>query len=194
MIVKCEHCNAKLKVADSAFEKGIPEVLCPICKKKFKPQGINLDSNKEENKPTDSGNQKTSDAGWLVVHDENTPQQTFTLKEGEQIVGRKSVSRPCEIMIETNDDIMSRNHFVVTVKKKSSGEFEYSLKDYASRNYTFLNEVRLKQGDEYILQDGVTIQAGRTKIVFKSNKTVKTDKEATRLVRSQPKGKTVLVW
>jgi pSer/pThr/pTyr-binding forkhead associated (FHA) protein len=99
-------------------------------------------------------------------------------------------------MIDTKDEYMGRNHFVITVEQNRLGDQDYCLADNNSMNKTFINTVKLqelKKGDEYLLQDGDIIQAGYTKIVFKSNKTVKTEKEATKLVVNQPKGKTVLV-
>ncbi|MDR3217992.1 MAG: FHA domain-containing protein [Dysgonamonadaceae bacterium] len=202
MMIKCEHCASRIKVADSAFEKGTPTVLCPICKKTFVPQDVKPLVEKQgiqgnaENRPTSENSNENNGIGWLVVHDENAPLQTYSLKIGRQIIGKKSTTRPCDIMVETDDDYMSRNHFIIAVEQNKRNVYEYYLSDCNSLNGTFINTVTLqalKKGDEYILQDSDIIQAGRTKIVFKSNKTAKNEKEATLLVSNQPKGKTVLV-
>ena len=196
MIVKCLHCEARIKVLDSAFVNGTPTVLCPACKQQFRPEmpvqkptgQAGVDNSIKEKEPTE--------VGWLVVHDENTPQQTYALKLGKQTIGRKSASRPCDIMIETTDEYMSRRHFIIEVITRSPGNYEYYLSDNNAVNKTFINTKKLceiKRGDEYILHDGDTIQAGRTKIVFKSNRFVKNSRQATEIVVEQPKGKTVLV-
>lgn len=136
-------------------------------------------------------------AGWLVVHDEKTPLQTFNLKMGKQLIGRKSESRPCDIMINSQDEYMSRNHFFIEVKTSINHGMIYILIDNGSTNYTFINTATLamlKQNDQYILKDGDVIQAGETKIVFKSRtETVSNATEATRLVTTKAKGHTVLI-
>lgn len=77
--------------------------------------------------------------GWLVVHDEKTFTQTFSLGLGKQVIGRKSETRPCDIMIDCNDPYMSRNHFIIDVVQKPGNIISYSLSDSGSKNRTFIN-------------------------------------------------------
>jgi len=201
MLVKCTFCEAKIKIADSALERGIPTVICPICKHHFKPvlpKDIKIaythPVRNEETKPLLS---QTKEVGWLVVHDEKTPQQTLSLKLGEQIIGRISAfdNKKSDLMIETEDEYMSRQHFVIKVEQIAlGGGYNYYLSDNSSKSGTLINTKKLKKGDEYILKDGDIIQAGLTNIVFKTNKQVKNKREATQIVSDQPKAKTLLVY
>lgn len=133
-----------------------------------------------QNSPFNQDNEKTQaikdeytsiqqEIGWLIVHDERTTTQTFKLKIGRNIIGRKSVSKPCDVMIDTQDKEMSRNHCIIDVIPDARGN-RYLLSDMGSGNGTFINakkESMLKQGMEVLLQDGDIIQMGQTKVVIK---------------------------
>ena len=205
MLVHCK-CGAQIKFADSAFDRGIPTVTCKICQRQFKPDPPRPEKPEpprpekperpEKDEETKSLSDGKDEAGWLVVHDENTRQQTLTLKTGKQIIGRMSelADRKADLMIDTKDGYMSRQHFIITVERSASGGYSYYLSDNSAKNRTLINTKALKKGDEYILKDGDTIQAGLTKIVFKSNKNVRDKREATLIVADQPKTKTTLVY
>ena len=137
----------------------------------------------------------TKEVGWLVVHDEKTSQQTLSLKQGKQIVGRTSeeADKKADLMIDTEDVYMSRKHFIINVEQNASGGFDYYLSDNSAKNKTFLKTKELNKGDEFTLQDGDIIQAGQTNIVFKTIHHVKNKKEATQVVAGIPKEKTVVV-
>jgi len=82
--------------------------------------------------------------GWIFVHDENTTKQSFDLKPGKSIIGRKS-SVYAEIPIETNDEYMSRRHCIIEVRSKPGGEFDFLLSDFKALNGTFINGVTKKR-------------------------------------------------
>ena len=213
MFLNCTSCSTLLSVHDSAFNKGIPSITCPICNTVFKPdvETVNRlllekidalppmpEPEKEADKEPEKefGTTENSEIGWLVVHDESTPSQTFPLKLGRNLVGRKSKERPCDIMIETRDEYMSRNHFVLQVMKSQNGTVQYILADNNAKNHTYINTNRLRQissDDEFILSDGDIIQAGQTKIVFKSNREIGSAAEASNHVKEKPIGKTVFI-
>ena len=194
MVIYCE-CGAEIKFADSALKRGIPNIQCKSCQRTFKPN-IPKPEKKEKSENDEGTKSLFEDVGWLVVHDEKTPPQTLSLKMGKQVVGRISAfdNKKADLMIDTKDDSMSRQHFIITVERSASGGYSYYLSDNNAINKTFLNTKELKKGDEYMLKDGNTIQAGLTKIVFKSNNKVKDKQEATKIVADQPKTKTVLVF
>jgi pSer/pThr/pTyr-binding forkhead associated (FHA) protein len=130
----------------------------------------------------------TKDCGWLVVHDENAHSQIFPLKVGINIVGRKSPSKPCEVMIDTQDSFMSRNHCQVEVLQRGNG-YLYVIKDLGSQNGVFINadrNSRLKKDDEVYLQNGDTVQIGRTKVVLKvpTHRTPNKESAHTQVVNS----------
>lgn len=217
MKINCPYCTKELTVPATSLRVGNPTLTCTGCNGKFKAKEEKKPENKKqepaqeetayqknkgkgtgETQYTGGSSQKSNayfaaDPGWLVVHDENTKQQTFTLKEGKQTVGRKSESKPCAIMVETGDMYMSRNHFNIEVNKFANGMYGYSISDCNATNHTYVNLKKLRDGDEMYLKDGDTIQAGETKIVFKSNAEAKDSHQATQLVVGNNFNKTVLI-
>ncbi|WP_162794241.1 FHA domain-containing protein [Runella rosea] len=151
-----------------------------------------------------SVNPPKQELGWLVVHDENAPEQTHTLRVGRQVIGRQNTTAPCDIMITTQDVYMSRNHCILEVKPSRTGGFEYLLSDrkmtngipeLMSANGTFVNafENPLQPNDMVYLNDGDTIQLGQTKVVIKTIRTVTNADDATRLVRDTEYTPTVFI-
>ena len=197
MIVLCKQCKAKMKIADSVFDKGLPTVECPICKYRFKPDPPERPKTdgaqpvvEKETRPLF---EDSLEAGWLVVQDKNAKQQSLPLKFGKQTIGRLSsiAERKADVMVETEDDAMSRRHFIIHVEKRKTGGYNYCLSDYSSINKTYLNEKALNKGDEYILKDGDVIRAGLTKLVFKMNDPATGAQEVS---GGQPKQKTDVVF
>lgn len=134
--------------------------------------------------------------GWLVVHDENTAPQTFTLREGRNVVGRLSESKPADVMIATHDPYMSRHHSVIEVTRSPQGVYQYLISDCGSTNGTFINadpNRRLSSYDQIYLQDGDTIQMGRTKVVLKTGWSVVTPTQVGRVVAQRGYLQTIIV-
>ncbi len=226
MIIRCPNtnCNTKMAVKEEVLRNPDANVKCPSCKERFKPfdrlpqsqkddilhqqKTGNPPSSKIADEETDilddayNKNRGKTPVGWLVVHDENTRSQTYNLFEGKQIAGRKSTTRPCDIMIETNDKLMSRNHFVIEIRNHG-GRYSYALSDSNSKNKTYVETKvlsdferqmrRLQPDEELYIEDGAIIQAGQTKIVFKSLETVNNKEQATQIVSNQKITKTVIL-
>ncbi len=134
--------------------------------------------------------------GWLVVHDENTAPQTIILKEGRNVVGRKSPDKPCDAMIDTTDVHMSRHHSVIEVSRRPDGHYQYLISDCGSTNGTFINaneQHKLSSYDRVYLKDGDTIQLGRTKVVLKTQQTVDSPAQAQQVVTKKDYLKTVVL-
>ncbi|MFN8356873.1 MAG: FHA domain-containing protein [Spirosomataceae bacterium] len=135
------------------------------------------------------------EVGWLVVHDEVTQPQTHLLRLGKNIVGRKSESKPCEVMIDTEDRYMSRHHSVLEVIQKSNGQLLYVISDCGSTNGTYINadaSRRLTEYDQIYLNDGDTIQMGRTKMVLKTPYATTNAKVASQEVSQSMYQKTIV--
>lgn len=139
--------------------------------------------------------------GWLIVKDELTDTQTFTLQLGANTIGRQSARRPATHVIVTRDEYMSRPHCTVEVRMGKLGP-EYVLRDGAlidgvwkvSLNGTYLNgkEPRLSQYDQFFLADGDTIQIGETKLVLKAGTSVASQQQAAEAVESMDYERTVV--
>lgn len=211
-----------MSVREEIIQNPTANTKCPSCDEKFKPfeclpkqQQMVLLNRKEkaavekeegtiinEEEGTIISEAKKQPLGWLLVHDEKTHLQTYDLFEGTQLIGRKSASRPCDVMIETGDRLMSRNHFVVEVKQTTAGVVFY-INDHNSLNKTYVEtkalkgvvkQLRLlKKGEQAYAEDGDIVQAGETKLILKSGDVVANKTEATKMVASQEISKTVIV-
>jgi len=188
MNVTCFHCGHILVVPDAALRVGNPTLRCSRCRASFKAR-----PDAAKKKPADAGptteykrmqedRYRNIEPGWLIVHDEHTAAQTFPLRAGKQLVGRKSASKPCDIMIDTADMYMSRHHFYIEVRERQKGLFEYIMYNDAPLNPTFLRQKDVKTDRSY-LQDGDVIQAGATKIIFRTTTKARSDKDAAEQVK-----------
>lgn len=220
MEITCRKCGARLTVGNTAS----PIIKCSNCgypnpvlaasrsssvvSQPFQGNFVssNPAGNEHETKPLNpqANRPVPMELGWLVVHDENAEQQTYPLRIGRQIVGRKSISRPCDIMIETNDPYMGRNHCVLEVKPSRTGSYEYFLSDVKmssgiaeqmSTNGTFVNAqpTALRPKDMVYLKDGDTIQMGNTKIVIKTLISAASAHDASRIVQETDYAQTVII-
>lgn len=189
-IFKCTHCGYPNPVMQSGGQTA--PVIPP------KPALSQPATERQESKPTGM------ELGWLVVHDENAEQQTYPLRVGKQVIGRKSVSRPCDIMIETSDPFMGRNHCILEVKPSRSGGYDFFISDVKltngvpeqmSTNGTFVNAypTPLKPKDMVYLNDGDTIQMGKTKLVIKTLISSASAQDASRVVQEMEYAPTVIL-
>jgi len=144
---------------------------------------------------------QSESVGWLIVKDELTDTQTFTLQLGTNTIGRQSARRPSTHVIVTRDEYMSRPHCTIEVRMGKLGP-EYILRDGAvidgawksSLNGTYLNgkEPRLSQYDQFFLEDGDTIQIGETKLVLKAGTSVASQQQAAQAVEAMDYERTVV--
>jgi len=218
MEITCRKCAARLVIGNTAS----PLVKCSNCGYP-NPVSAGVKPSLVTTQPTDAFKPDTAykapdndiaspagsrpnamELGWLVVHDENAEQQTYPLRIGRQIVGRKSISRPCDIMIETNDPFMGRNHCILEVKPSRTGSYEYFLSDVKmnsgnaeqmSINGTFVNAqpAALRPKDMVYLKDGDTIQMGNTKVVIKTLISAASAHDASRIVQETDYAQTVII-
>lgn len=188
MNVTCFQCGNILIVPDAALRVGNPKLKCAKCGTSFKAKPDTSNKKPDSGLPTTEYKKKpdetyrNTEPGWLVVHDEHTAAQTLPLKPGKLLVGRKSASKPCDIMIDTADRYMSRNHFYIDVRERTKGEFEYILYNDAPLNPTFLRQKDIRN-DRHYLKDGDVIQAGATKIIFRTTTHARSEKDAAEQVK-----------
>jgi FHA domain len=144
-----------------------------------------------------------TELGWLIVKDEVTATQTFVLKKGINTIGRLSKARPADVMVDTDDEYVSRPHCTIEVKIGRLGTVEYVLQDGIAQadgtwknslNGTYLNgqEPRLSEFDRVYLNDGDTIQVGVTKLVLKSCQLSASLQQAHRQVEDMDYERTVI--
>lgn len=183
--IRCGNPNCKktLKVNVEALNSKNPLVRCPSCKKVSK---VKI--------PAESKNKV-----WLIRHTENLPTKTFDLKIGKNTIGRKamdpSYSIPDIVITKDEDQWISRGIHCSLEVQINNDEISVILSDNSSTNGTFINEkvYRLNPGDEEYIEDGETIQAGRTKFVLKTDQNVKSSQEASTVVQNSRYSQTIVM-
>jgi len=203
MIIKCGKCKAVLQFDENKINTKTFVLSCPNCMAKnnviiptkdqeLENETLKLNKEDEETLINNQDNEITSVinyekesspnpekknkevVGWLVVHTENVKVRTFELYPGTNLIGRPTKTNEIDIPIK-NDEYLSRKHCQIKVEfKKNKWTFLLSEDPkHPSTNGTFLNTKRINVQDQIYLKDGDTIQAGRTKLVFKSKQLFK---------------------
>lgn len=190
MIVVCPSCQARLRVNEKALSLHNPVIACVRCQ-----SPIRIDLPAAERPASEEATLifEPAEVGWVIVHDEYTESQTLPLKPGLQIVGRFSESKPCEVMIHSQDRYMSRRHLVIEVVKSREGVYKYWVSEHPDcTNPTFIDTYPLKRGTTVELVDGVIMQLGKTKVALKTAAAAGTARNATETVVNTDFAKTVL--
>ena len=94
--------------------------------------------------------------------------QLFTLRVGQQTVGRLSPTSKADIKIGTatyNDEYMSRCHARIDVVQTPMG-IEHRLIETGAVNLPAVNGKALMHGDEVVLKFGDVIRLGQTDIIL----------------------------
>ncbi|WP_051211001.1 FHA domain-containing protein [Runella zeae] len=144
--------------------------------------------------------QQTGAVGFIVVHDENAASQTHPLRIGPNVIGRKSSVPTADILIDTVDGMMSRRHVILEVTRDKYGQFQYLIAEAGSKNGTFvigakdpMRKLKLEPEDLIYLEDGDTIQMGRTKVVLQTTRSASNARDAARNVQNTDYSKTI-IW
>ena len=168
LFIKCPYCKVRLKIDESKIPAHLNAFNCPRCKQ---PISISLlhqykiVSNSEDTIYIQKNDNTT--ATLTVLPDACTPSQSFQLRTGINIIGRKNGNTSeAKIEIETNDKLMSREHLKIEAVQYGNGEYNYLLSDYGSKNQTRHNSHFLDQGEIIVLRDKDEIEIGNTKIQF----------------------------
>ncbi|WP_040006258.1 FHA domain-containing protein [Fibrisoma limi] len=189
-------CRATLQVQNP---QKLVEAKCPACGY-LNPIPRPVESDDEQ---TQVKTAMPAELGWLIVKDEHTATQTFSLRLGINTVGRMSNVSPSDHMVKTDDKYMSRPHCTIEVRINKQGGINYILQDGAVRpdgtwkvstNGTYLNgeEARLGEFDRIYLNDGDTVQIGVTKLVLKTLQLAESLQKAYRQVEDMDYGRTVI--
>lgn len=183
--IKCPKCNLVLDVKNSKDE-SVKRIICPQCKSelvvKFDPNQRPMEAHTyyapRQQQATggetqlggfSSGETMLSMSG---IKGEKTAKlvydgKDYTLKDGENIVGRSATKTEATIQIATDDAYMSRMHVRIEVRKFPDGGQKVVLSNYKNRNQTCINSHPIETGDEIRLVDGDQIKMGKTIITFK---------------------------
>lgn len=179
--LKCFEITSILKELIIPHQGKVISIKCsnPQCGKPLKVQVPNLNLEKETKKNITSDYAPTqilipnrvsiSTARLRILKNEKTEEQTFTLKEGLNTIGRFSLNQNSplpDIPIFTMDKKISRNRHCEIFLQKSKNSYEVIIRDKASKNGTFLlnSEKPLRPEDEIFLNNNDLFIIGETKI------------------------------
>jgi hypothetical protein len=93
--------------------------------------------------------------------------KTYFLKEGENLVGRKSPFSIVDVQIESIDHTISRYCCKITVFTAPDGTKKAILKKERSKSPIFVNKIQVLDCDTLWLHDGTEIQLGTTVLTFR---------------------------
>jgi hypothetical protein len=160
-----------LKVDAGKLPVGIRFFKCPACEKGVPVSLLEKGSGVRE-KGDDAetvvvrGRSKKGVGTVTVVADKDNGGQVLVLKEGINVIGRKSSSSQATTGIETEDLSMSREHIRIEVEKDEKGGYKHYLWDNKSRNRTFYKGRYLAEGEVAELSDKDEMVIGNTVLRF----------------------------
>lgn len=169
--IKCPWCSAVLSIK---YQAGIEHksLTCPVCKRssslaEYKP----YIAPQEEHTCYPSVDNTGADSvenpliGRLI---NSTTGQSYELKIGENIVGRKAAITGATIGLDTSTNKrISREHLIISVSLVNGRGLRHTLSLYKERlNPTAVNGVPLSFGDRVILKHGDIINLPDLDLVF----------------------------
>lgn len=184
--IRCPHCGAQLSVKNQPGIEG-KSVTCPICKQKspftaFKKVNIaqqdpgtdlpgqganggNSDATQFDGRNGGAANQLRCECvGKLFV---NSTGQTFTLKPGRNVIGRKAQASSANIQIDTGEGRrMSREHIVIDVRTVGNHTLFVASLYKEHVNATSIGQEPMVFGDEVILKAGSVIHLPDADLTF----------------------------
>ena len=168
--VRCPKCDHYNTFDETLYKEGQSLVFeCENCRRQFK---IRIGTSKLSATRKDADNRKeVNDIGFgsiTVIENVFGFRQNFALKEGDNIIGRYNPGDSITIPIDTNDRSMDRRHSVITVKRDSSGDISYTLRDFPSLTGTFLFNRILGDREKVLIEDGAIITLGATTIILQA--------------------------
>jgi len=190
--IMCTQCRAVLDVKNKNNEAEM-RILCPSCKS---PIRVKFDVLKPASETVIAKTFVAPSAGQAKVNDgatqlggskygatqlvSDTPKtttslllsfngETYQLKDGKNIIGRKGVTSQATVQIATEDRYMSRQHCIINVSTLPDGTKKAVLSNYLNKNQTAVNGQSTENGDEIRLTDGDKITMGHTTITFKQS-------------------------
>lgn len=165
--VLCPKCDNYITFDETKYSEGQSLVfVCPECKKEF---GIRIGKSKLKSKEK---NQETPDedanqyGSIQVIENVFGYKQILSLREGDNVIGRRSKGTEISTPIETSDMSMDRRHCIIHVKRSKEGKLIYTLRDNPSLTGTFLYNELLGDKDRVRIEDGAIITLGATTIIL----------------------------
>ena len=167
--IKCPSCGAILEVADNPANVN-KFATCPNCKQRNRfvdflrimPKTTPVATQSDETYMTTS---TKGSVGYLI---DKITGIKYTLKLGLQLIGRKTSKIPqaADIMIETTDRGMSREHLYIDVVRGTDGHFHVYAFNAKNQNATEINGTILADGDKVGLKNGDILRLCSTPLQY----------------------------
>lgn len=171
MKIRCRNDGAVLTIV---YKPGVETafVTCPVCKrrmqvKQFQTVTSQLSADTSDITKVESLDGRYHSVGVLV--DKSTG-ATYALKQGRNIIGRKSktVQPTAGIQLVCPDNRTSREHLVIEVEGDGEHGYVHHVSLYKKEvNATYVGQLRLGHSDRVILQDGSEIRLPDVCLTFK---------------------------
>lgn len=168
--VRCPKCDHYIIFDETQYKEGQSLVfVCDECKKQFSIRigKSKLNALRKEEKLDEQEN-KDNFGSIVVIENAFAYKQVLPLKEGDNVIGRRSKGMNIEVPIETNDRNMDRRHCILNVKRDKQGNIVYTLRDNESLCGTFLMNELLGDRDRVCIEDGAIITLGATSIILRA--------------------------
>lgn len=167
--VLCPKCDNYITFDETKYTEGQSLVLYASTAKaiQYPHRKIQIKATRKEEVLDEQANNE--DFGSIVVV-ENVfgYKQVLPLKEGDNLIGRRSKGTDVDISIETSDPSMDRRHCVINVKRNKQGELIYTLRDNQSITGTFLLNDILGDKDRVRIEEGAIITIGATTLILRT--------------------------
>lgn len=169
--VRCPKCDNYIQFDETKYEEGQSLVfVCNQCKKQF---GIRIGKSKlnaanRREEVVDETDGLQDYGNIVVVENVFAFKQVLPLKEGDNVIGRRSKGTEVDIPIESNDPSLDRRHCIIHVKRNKQGEVVYTLRDNDSVTGTFLMNELLGPKDRVRIEGGAIITLGATTLILRS--------------------------
>ena len=168
--VLCPKCDNYITFDETKYTEGQSLVfICEHCKKQFSIR-IGKSKLKATRKEEVLDEQANNEDFGSIVAVENVfgYKQVLPLKEGDNLIGRRSKGTDVDTSIETSDPSMDRRHCVINVKRNKQGELIYTLRDNQSITGTFLLNDILGDKDRVRIEEGAIITIGATTLILRT--------------------------
>ena len=169
--VRCPKGDNYILFDETKYEEGQSLVfVCDQCKKQF---GIRIGKSKlnaanRREEVVDETDGLQDYGNIVVVENVFAFKQVLPLKEGDNVIGRRSKGTEVDIPIESNDPSLDRRHCIIHVKRNKQGEVVYTLRDNDSVTGTFLMNELLGPKDRVRIEGGAIITLGATTLILRS--------------------------
>ena len=168
--VRCPKCDHYIIFDETKYEEGQSLIfVCDECKKQFSIRigKSKLNALRKEEK-VDEAENKDAYGSIVVIENAFAYKQVLPLREGDNVIGRRSKGMNIEVPIETNDRNMDRRHCIINVKRDKEGKRVYTLRDNGSLCGTFLMNDLIGDRERVRIDDGAIMTLGATTVILRA--------------------------